>query len=368
MSDLGALLFARYAYPPNALGYCGPAGADAMLSRDAAEEIERRARRFEGAWAYLQLIAERSGIGDPLDERVVEAYWLGNDLLDNVDSAWLIDRLTQLFRGQPGGSWRQASGRAHPHHSFQVFEVYPWIERLKPDADAPSNQVAVEIVDRCRIRTGRVLEVMGEQALVESRPLVWDGERLLAVEAIEEVAAWSVGGSTLLDGLSAGDTVALHWDWVCDVLTEEQVRRVRTPSSSSDALVSVRRRDLLHLVPTGRPGHDRSFARSPSRTPIPTTAMRDRTPPNPNARMLQGAGRGPGRRRDRSLRAAGSRRRTPRPGAGVRRPAAARVGQPRPGRSVVSCSWSDTLGRLTSAENATARRRGGGVGLSRLVG
>ena len=66
----------------------------------------------------------------------------------------------------------------------------------------------------------------GEQALVESRPLVWDGERLSPAEAIEEVAAWSVGGSTLLDGLSAGDTVALHWDWICDVLTEEQVRRV----------------------------------------------------------------------------------------------------------------------------------------------
>ena len=226
MSDRGALLFARYAYPPNALGYCGPAGADAMLSPDAAEEIEHRARRFEGAWAYLQVIAERSGITDPLDERVVEAYWLGNDLLDKVEPEWLVDRLTQLFRGQLGGSWREASGRAQPHHSFQVFEVYPWAERLQPDADAPANRVAVEILDRCRIRTGRVLELRGEQALVESRPLVWDGARLFPAEAVEEVATWSVGGSSLLEGLAAGDRVALHWDWICDVLTEEQVRRV----------------------------------------------------------------------------------------------------------------------------------------------
>lgn len=226
MSDRGALLFARYAYPPNALGYCGPAGADAMLSPDATEEIERRARQFEGAWAYLQVIAERSGIADPLDERVVEAYWLGNDLLDNVEPAWLVDQLRHLFRGQLGGSWQQASTRAKPHHSFQVFEVYPWAERLKPDPDARANRVAVDILDRCRIRTGRVLEVLDEQALVESHPLVWDGGHLTQAGPTEEMAAWSVGGSTLLVGLSSGDRVALHWDWVCDVLTEEQVRRV----------------------------------------------------------------------------------------------------------------------------------------------
>ena len=30
MSVQGALLFARYAYPPNELGYCGPDGAGAL--------------------------------------------------------------------------------------------------------------------------------------------------------------------------------------------------------------------------------------------------------------------------------------------------------------------------------------------------
>ena len=171
MSERGALLFARYAYPPNALGYCGPAGAELMLSPDATEEIERRARRFEGAWAYLQVIAECSEITDPLDERAVEAYWVGNDLLDRVDPARLVARLSDLFRGQIGGTWREASTRARPHHSFQVFEVYPWAERLTPDQEFPGNRIAAQVLDRCRIRTGRVREVRGEQALVESRAL-----------------------------------------------------------------------------------------------------------------------------------------------------------------------------------------------------
>jgi len=66
MSDLGALLFARYAYPPNELGYCGPAGASALLRSDLPREIARRARGFSGAWAYLEYL----GLGDPLDPAI----------------------------------------------------------------------------------------------------------------------------------------------------------------------------------------------------------------------------------------------------------------------------------------------------------
>nr|BFE74952.1 hypothetical protein GCM10020092_082530 [Actinoplanes digitatis] len=126
MSVRGTLLFARYAYPPNELGYCGPEGAAALLRPDAPAEIARRARRFEGAWSYLEFIAASAGIGDPLDEAVVEAYWIGNELLDGVSAPDLVAWLGERFHGQPGGTWRTAGGRATPHHSFQVFEVYPW--------------------------------------------------------------------------------------------------------------------------------------------------------------------------------------------------------------------------------------------------
>ena len=248
LSERGALLFARYAYPPNALGYCGPAGAELMLSPNATEEIERRARRFEGAWAYLQVIAECSEITDPLDERAVEAYWVGNDLLDRVDPARLVARLSDLFHGQIGGTWREASARARPHHSFQVFEVYPWAERLTPDRELPGNRVAAQVLDRCRIRTGRVLEVRGEHALVESQGLGWDGRFLTRSDRREEWATWSVGGSSLLEGLSPGDAVALHWDWICDVLTDKQVRRVE---AAEDAQLA-----SLGLGSTGRAGPD----------------------------------------------------------------------------------------------------------------
>jgi len=72
MSDSGALLFARYAYPPNELGYCGPAGASALLRSDLPGEIARRARGFEGAWAYLSYLS--GPLGDPLSPAVVHTF------------------------------------------------------------------------------------------------------------------------------------------------------------------------------------------------------------------------------------------------------------------------------------------------------
>ncbi|GIF00583.1 DUF6390 family protein [Paractinoplanes rishiriensis] len=221
MSAAGALLFARYAYPPNELGYCGPAGAGVLL--DGSEgEIARRARGFEGAWAYLEFLAGVAGTADPLDEEVVEAYWIGNALLDQAEPAELTGFIRQRFAGQVGGTWVDADSRAVAHHSFHVFEVYPWAVLLH----RTGNPAAVSVLDRCRIRTGVVREVGESTATVTARPLVWREGRLAAGPSAVERVTWSVGGRSLLAGLHVGDQVALHWDWVCDVLTADQVRKI----------------------------------------------------------------------------------------------------------------------------------------------
>jgi len=62
-----------------------PGDPDALLGAASEggkqEGLRHVAARFEGAWPYLQLIAACNGIGEPLDRRVVEAYWVGNELL-----------------------------------------------------------------------------------------------------------------------------------------------------------------------------------------------------------------------------------------------------------------------------------------------
>jgi Family of unknown function (DUF6390) len=219
MSAEGGQLFARYAYPPNELGYCGPDDAAALLR---ASDVEQRARLFDGAWCYLEFIAESAGIPDPLDRRVVEAYWVGNDLLDHIDPRDLMARLHLRFRTQTGGTWRTAGDEAVAHHSFHVFRVYPWTALLSRSG----NPTALSIVDRCRIRVGEVLHVAAETAIVESRPLAWEDGALLPSTPRLETARWSAGGRSLIPTPEVGDRVALHWEWICDTLTDAQCARL----------------------------------------------------------------------------------------------------------------------------------------------
>jgi hypothetical protein len=219
------VLFAQYAYPPNALGHCGPPGAEAMLRAEQVRELEARARRFEGAWSYLEALAAATGADDPLDESLVEAYWVGSDLLDAVDPARLVAHLEDRFRGQLGGTWRAAAGRAAAHHSFQVFEVYPWVGLLR--AGRPPGP-AVQVLDDCRIRVGTVLAVDDDGFVtVTDRRLDWDGATLAEAPPTRGRARWSVEGRSLIPRPRHGSHVALHWDWVCAEISEAQANQLR---------------------------------------------------------------------------------------------------------------------------------------------
>ena len=179
----GPLMFVRYAYPPNALGYCGPADFAAFREYAVAGVVDRGlvqlAQAFAGAWPYLELIAAGCGIGDPLDRRVVEAYWVGNDLLDRVPVTEIGDSMQDRFRHRVGRNFpflaEGVLAGGVPHHSFAVFCVYPWTGLLGDDRKA---RHALMVLDRCRIRWGRVTAIAGDQATVEYRPLCWDGRLL----------------------------------------------------------------------------------------------------------------------------------------------------------------------------------------------
>ena len=223
MTEPGPLLFARYAYPPNALGYCGADETRTLLEYGNAgvsdPGLAELARTFEGAWPYLTLIAGSSGIADALDRRVVEAYWVGNELLDRVTPDSLARHVEDRFRGRIGRSWERlldaVAAGAVPHHSFHVFAVYPWLGLLRTGAvDEP-----LHVLDRCRTTPALVHAVEGNTARVLLRPLVWNGRTLgLGAHEHREVR-WRDDGLALAPGLQPGDRVSLHWDFVCDRLT-----------------------------------------------------------------------------------------------------------------------------------------------------
>lgn len=244
MADVaGPVLFARYAYPPNSHGYCGPADHAAFFEYGVAGHDDRGlralAQQFAGAWPYLQLIAAATGLDDPLDRRVVEAYWVGSRRLDRVATRAVGDSMEERFRHVTGPRFATLTesvlAGGVPHHSFAVFCVYPWTGLL---TDGRKTAHALTVLDRCRIRWGRVVAVSGDQVVVESSPLTFDG-RVLAIgpPALETVVR-SVHGLGMVGGLAPGDWVSLHWEWVCDRLTRAQVFRLRAFTERHLAIVN----------------------------------------------------------------------------------------------------------------------------------
>lgn len=246
----GSLLFARYAYPPNELGYCGPDDHRALLEYGASGSADRGlvelARRFTGPWPYLTLLAGAAGVEDPFDTRVVEAYWVGNELLDRVAVTDLGNRLEDSFKPLAGPSWRHLAeaipAGATPHHNFHVLSVYPWTGLLTSGRiDEP-----LHVLDRCRIRWGRVVEVAGEHVEVRFRPLAWDGKELSLGPPVTERATRAVDGLGFVEQLRPGDRVSLHWGWVCDRLSADQLQSLRSVTSRLIAMTNHR---LSHSGP-----------------------------------------------------------------------------------------------------------------------
>jgi hypothetical protein len=227
----GHATFARYAYPPNELGYCGPAGV-------AAPDLAAHAREFDGAWPYLTAIADAAGIADPLDEEVVTAYWIGGPLLDRVDPGVLIAGLRDAFRGQVSGllTTLPDAARVLAHHSLHVFAVYPWVRFLDRDAGTP-----VQVMQSCRIRWGTVESVTDEDAVITSQPLTFEAGQLLLGDPRPERVRWHRDGTSLTATPLPGDTVSAHWDWICGTLTADQT-----------AALDVATRTTLDVVNTTR--------------------------------------------------------------------------------------------------------------------
>lgn len=206
----GRTVFGRYAYPPNELGYCGPADGG------GSSGLASHAREFDGAWPYLSAIAEALGASDALDDEVVRSYWIGGPALSKVDPGHLLARLRAAFTGQVTGMLDAVPTTSDvlAHHSFHVLVVYPWVKFLGRDADT-----AVGVMQACRIRWGSVTSVAGDQAEIASRPLQYRHSRLTLGEPRTERIAWKRGELSLAPAPPPGAVVSAHWDWICGTLT-----------------------------------------------------------------------------------------------------------------------------------------------------
>lgn len=227
----GHALFARYAFPPNELGYCGPPGTGALPS---GADLAGYAREFDGAWPYLGALADTAGRPDPLDEQIVRSYWLGGPLLAEVDAPALLARLRAAFSGQVTGLLAEVPpDGVLANHSFHVFVVYPWARFLDRDPETP-----LKVMQACRIRWGVVDAVDDDHAVIVSRPLTFRSGALGLAEPRAERVRWRRDGLSLAERPIPGQTVSAHWDWACGALTDAEVTALDTATRTTLTLVN----------------------------------------------------------------------------------------------------------------------------------
>lgn len=226
----GILSCTTYAFMPNRLAYCGPDKNRDLFEYGATQTVDQGLKEilaeFQTLWPYLRLIAASNQKNDPFDEKVVEAYWIGNELLETtpIKDFYRHLALTMNFKKRLGRkSFEYLVAKlplgAKPHHTFHVLNIF-----LRTGHHAI--QHTLETMDNCRVSWGEVLEVQTDALSVLSQPLILVGQKLKLGQPIVKKIQRSIAGHSFLPEPKAGDWVSFHWGFACEKLTRRQVRNL----------------------------------------------------------------------------------------------------------------------------------------------
>lgn len=222
----GVALCARFSIATNRLQYCGPSDAAPALYRaitrgEGLEEARTALSQFEALLPYLEAIGSGHGL-DPFDRRVVEAYWLGNSLLDGFTPEAFRSLLAALARrGLPASVARSLSEHLPlhplPHHLFHVAFV-------GVGAVTGHVETTLATMESCRPAWAKVIGV-GPGALRLTRStLRWTEGRLALGESVLQEVAYD---AEVLPGVQVGSSVVLHWGWPALLLAPEEEQALR---------------------------------------------------------------------------------------------------------------------------------------------
>ncbi|MBI2133400.1 hypothetical protein HYU11_01820 [Candidatus Woesearchaeota archaeon] len=220
----GVELCSRYSRVPNSLGFCGPSDVqDSFLKcilEKECDDARSSLAKFEGLYPYLDFISGKHG-RDPFDPEVVEAYWLGNKLLDGFSRAEFSGHLDRLVSvGLPSfladKLKKNLPEAPFPSHLFNV--VFVGVGNITGSV-LPN----IENMDNCRVSCVEVVEVRKTALFTKHNPLVKKGESLAIGKDVEKKINYD---SRLFRDLSAGDFVSVHWNHACEQLSNGRKRRL----------------------------------------------------------------------------------------------------------------------------------------------
>lgn len=205
----GVDLAARYAFSPNRRGYCGTNSFHRIMrsyirKKAGLAVLRRHLRRFNAHYAYLSLIARENTCG-PFDPAVVNSFWIGNGLLENVNHASLHDFIkNELFPKETPRAKKLAKNLPEgilPHHSFNALYINFLSNRVEK---------SVKNYDLCCVTPAEIISVSGKNALVKRWAIGWEHGYIMKPKI--DCVCLEQDGIRLIGKVKKNDTVSVHWD------------------------------------------------------------------------------------------------------------------------------------------------------------
>jgi len=233
----------RYSFGPNRLHYCGPDANkelhDLILSGESNIGLTHLLKQFKTLFPYLKEIAGANGISDAFDERVVGAYWIGNELLEAVGKnslyRFLVDdlKVKDKIKNKEFEWLKEKIGQgAVPHHSFHVLNIW----KQEGHADHLED---LSRINECIISSGVVISVNGPAITVSTEPIIYESGKLAIGNPISKILTRQLESEYDIEQIKPDQIVSIHWSVPCEVITKKQADTLRKYNLKSMAFANL---------------------------------------------------------------------------------------------------------------------------------
>lgn len=217
-------LASLFAYSPNYHGYCGLESANSgfrkCIMKGNCDDVPEELKNFITLYPYIVTISKVRKL-ELYDYKVIEAYWIGNDLLKDFPlSAYEI--LIEEFQKQGVPKWltddlsKRKPKKFIPHHLFQVLHVGVG----QASGSVPFN---IKSINECMIKYGKIKSLQEGYLVVDLLKLQIIRNKYVVRTVSEKVTI----NNALFFKPKVDSCICTHWGHIVKCLSQIEEKKLQ---------------------------------------------------------------------------------------------------------------------------------------------